>query len=112
MPILSLEPKMNESEYYAGEISDAELNAIADAGDYYLEEARYNHMPSKEDLSQLEFDGNVFLLLERRAQGRPRLSIPAVIGTIQLYLKTKQSLNRLGPLPAPFFPPKWKLTVA
>ena len=64
---------MNESEYYAGEISDVELNAIADGGEFYLEESGYNHVPTKEDLSQLEFDGNLFLLFDliRQARGKP-----------------------------------------
>ena len=55
---------MNESEYYAGEISDAELNAIADAGEFYLKECGYNCMPSKEQIRQILYEGNTFLDLD------------------------------------------------
>jgi hypothetical protein len=33
---------MTEEEYYAGDITDAELNAIADAGDFALEEPGFS----------------------------------------------------------------------
>jgi hypothetical protein len=56
---------MNESEYYAGEISDAELNAIADAGDCYLEESGFYLMPSKGEIRQMLYEGNTFLELDR-----------------------------------------------
>jgi hypothetical protein len=57
--------EMNESEYYAGEISDAELNAIADAGDCYLEESGFYLMPSNGEIRQMLYEGNTFLELDR-----------------------------------------------
>lgn len=48
---------MNESEYYANEIADAELDAIADAGEIYLEESGYNYRPTPAELDQMIKEG-------------------------------------------------------
>jgi hypothetical protein len=32
---------MNESEYCAGEFTDADLDALADAGEFYLDESGF-----------------------------------------------------------------------
>ena len=33
---------MNESEYYAGEFTDTDLNVLADAGEFYLDESGFS----------------------------------------------------------------------
>ena len=38
---------MNESEYFANEMADSELDAIADAADFYLEESGFFFMPTQ-----------------------------------------------------------------
>jgi hypothetical protein len=48
---------VNESEYYASEITDAELDAMADAGEIYLEEAGYNYRPTFAELDQMIKEG-------------------------------------------------------
>jgi hypothetical protein len=32
---------MKESEYYAGEFNDSDLNALADTGEFYLDESAF-----------------------------------------------------------------------
>ena len=41
--------KMNdkEAEYYASEFTDAQIDTMADAGDFYLEESGFCLMPTK-----------------------------------------------------------------
>jgi hypothetical protein len=48
---------MNESEYYANEMADAELDAIADAGDFYLEESGFFFMPTQEEMQAMAEEG-------------------------------------------------------
>jgi hypothetical protein len=52
---------MTESEYYAGEIADADLDALADAGDFYLEESGFYYMPSSDELQKLTDMGEALL---------------------------------------------------
>ena len=35
--------EMNDAQYYASEFTDAELDALADAGEFYLEESGFFH---------------------------------------------------------------------
>jgi len=44
---------MNESEYYASEITDAELDRLADSGDFYLDESGFYMMPTQEEMQEM-----------------------------------------------------------
>jgi hypothetical protein len=44
---------MNESEYYATEITDAQLDALADVGEFKLEEQGFFSILSQEDRQAL-----------------------------------------------------------
>ena len=56
---------MNESEYYAVEFSDDILDALAEVGEFYLDESGFYAMPTQEEMrnifrqAQPEFDENV-----------------------------------------------------
>jgi hypothetical protein len=52
---------MTECEYYAGEITNADLDALADAGDFYLEESGFYGMPSSDELQKLAEMGEALL---------------------------------------------------
>ena len=55
---------MNESEYYAGEFNDENLNALAEAGEFYLEESGFYAMPTQEEMQNLARMGEYLLLIE------------------------------------------------
>jgi hypothetical protein len=55
---------MTESEYYAGEFDDADLHALADRGDFHLEESGFYQMPSLEELRQMAEVGETLLLID------------------------------------------------
>ena len=56
---------MSESEYYAGDVSDAELDAVADAGDYYLEKSGFDQvLPSFEQMQKMAELGEALLLID------------------------------------------------
>jgi hypothetical protein len=55
---------MSESEYYAGEFDDTELDALADAGEFYLDESGFYQMPSQEELKRLVDTGEALLLVD------------------------------------------------
>jgi hypothetical protein len=44
--------KMNEQEakYYASEFTDAQIDTMADAGDFYLKESGFYLMPTKAEI--------------------------------------------------------------
>jgi hypothetical protein len=52
---------MNESEYYAGEFTDADLDALADAGDFYLDESGFFLMPTQGEMQKLAEIGETLL---------------------------------------------------
>ena len=52
---------MSESEYYEAEISDNDLHALADAGEFYLEESGYYLRPTQAECQQLMKHGQSFL---------------------------------------------------
>ena len=54
---------MNESEYYAGEFSDTDLNALADAGEFYLDESGFFLMPTQKEMEQLAEMGDRLLFM-------------------------------------------------
>jgi hypothetical protein len=55
---------MNESEYYAGEFADADLDALADAGELYLEESGFFLMPTQEEMRELAEAGETLLFID------------------------------------------------
>jgi hypothetical protein len=55
---------MNESEYYAGEFTDADLNALADAGEVYLDESGFFFMPTQEEMQKLSEMGETLLFID------------------------------------------------
>jgi len=55
---------MNESEYYASEFADADLNALADAGEVYLNESGFFLMPTQEEMQKLSEMGETLLLID------------------------------------------------
>jgi hypothetical protein len=55
---------MNESEYYSGEFTDAHLNALADAGDFYLDESGFFLMPTQGEMQKLAEMGETLLVIE------------------------------------------------
>ena len=56
---------MNESEYYAGEFSDDTLDALAEAGEFYLDESGFYEMPTQEEMQKLARMGETLLLLKK-----------------------------------------------
>ena len=55
---------MNESEYYAGEFNDSDLNALADTGEFYLDESAFFFMPTQKEMQQLAEMGNALLVVD------------------------------------------------
>ena len=55
---------MNESEYYACELSDDKLDALAEAGEFYLDESGFYVMPTQEEMQKLARMGEILLLIE------------------------------------------------
>jgi hypothetical protein len=51
---------MSESEYYAAEISDNDLHALADAAQLYLEESGYYLRPTQAECQQSMKNGQSF----------------------------------------------------
>ena len=43
---------MTEEEYYAGNISDGDIDVLADAGDFMLEKSGFNSTPAQREISQ------------------------------------------------------------
>ena len=56
---------MNESEYYAGEFSDTDLNTLANAGEFYLDESGFFLVPNQKEMQQLAEMGKRLLLMDR-----------------------------------------------
>jgi hypothetical protein len=54
---------MNESDYWAGEISDQDLDNLADAGDYYLDEEGWSFLLTGDQIEKLASNGLLFLSL-------------------------------------------------
>ena len=55
---------MSESEYYTGEFTDTDLNALADVGELYLDEAGFFLMPTQKEMQELAQMGNTLLLID------------------------------------------------
>lgn len=55
---------MNEAEYYTSEFTDAELNALAAAGEFYLEESGFSLLPTQDEMKALAKEGETLLFIE------------------------------------------------
>ena len=55
---------MNESEYWAAEILDQDVDSLADAGDYYLDEEGWSFRLTDNEIEKLANNGRLFLSLE------------------------------------------------
>ena len=55
---------MNESEYYAGEFTDPDLNALADSGEFHLDESGFFLMPTQKEIRELAQMGNNLLFMD------------------------------------------------
>jgi hypothetical protein len=55
---------MTESEYYAGEFADADLDALADAGELYLNESGFFSMPTQKEMRELAEMGETLLFID------------------------------------------------
>ena len=56
---------MNESEYYAGEFSDDIVDALAEAGEFYLAESGFYAMPTQEEMRKLAKMGETLLFIKK-----------------------------------------------
>jgi len=56
---------MTESDYYAREFDDADLAALADSGEYYLDESSFFLMPTQNEMQELAEIGDTLLFLDR-----------------------------------------------
>ena len=59
---------MTEEEYWASEMRDSDLDAAADAGEYFLEESGFNMMPTQAEMQQMAQEGEIILCEQRMAQ--------------------------------------------
>jgi hypothetical protein len=55
---------LQREENYAGEFSDSDLNALADAGELYLDESAFFFMPTQKEMQQLAEMGNTLLVVD------------------------------------------------
>jgi hypothetical protein len=58
------EDNMNEEEYYATELTDAEIDALADAGEFYLDESGFFLMPTQKEMQKLAHMGETLLFID------------------------------------------------
>lgn len=52
---------MSESEYFTSEISDADLDALADAGDFRLDEEAFQYRLTPVEIAGLVKEGNLII---------------------------------------------------
>lgn len=55
---------MSESEYYTSEFTDADLDAQADAGEYYLKDSGFYEMPTQEEIKEMRQVGEALLFID------------------------------------------------
>jgi hypothetical protein len=53
-----------EAEYYAFEFTDAQIDAMADAGDVYLKESDFYLIPTKAEIEKMMVEGEAYLWLK------------------------------------------------
>jgi hypothetical protein len=56
---------MNEAEYYASEFTDTQIDALADAGQCYLNESGFYLMPTREEIDKMAVEGEAIIFVER-----------------------------------------------
>jgi hypothetical protein len=52
---------MSESEYFTSEIADADLDALADAGDFRLDEEAFQYRLTPVEIAGLVKEGNLII---------------------------------------------------
>ena len=55
---------MSESEYYTSEFTDADLDALADAGEYYLKDSGFYEMPTQEEIKEMRQVAEALLFID------------------------------------------------
>ena len=60
---------MTEQEYWASEMRDSDLDAVADTGEYFLEESGFSMMPTHAEMQQMAQEGEIILWKERDGSG-------------------------------------------
>ena len=63
-PLESFKMNDKEAEYYASEFTDAQIDTMADAGDFYLEESGFCLMPTKAEIEKMMVEGEGYLWLK------------------------------------------------
>jgi hypothetical protein len=53
---------MNEAEYFSSEFTDAELDAQADAGEFFLDESGFFSMPTQAEIQEMVVQGEHYCL--------------------------------------------------
>jgi len=53
---------VTEEEYWASEMRDADLNAAAAAGEYFLEKSGFSMMPTQAEMQQMARESEIILL--------------------------------------------------
>ena len=59
---------MTEEEYWASEMRDSDLDAAADAAEYFLEESGFSMMPTQAEMQQMAQEGDIILCEQLMAQ--------------------------------------------
>jgi hypothetical protein len=65
---------MTEDEYLAGEFTDAEIDKLADAGEYFLEEQGFYHKSSECELYNAAFEDERMIYNDESEQGEAELN--------------------------------------
>ena len=55
---------MKQYESYRSEFTDADLDGLAHAGEYYLEESGFYEMPTQEEIKEMRQVGEVLLFID------------------------------------------------
>jgi hypothetical protein len=58
---------MTEEEYRASEMRDSDLDAAADAGEYFLEQSGFSMMPTQAEMQHMAQEGEIILSEQRMA---------------------------------------------
>jgi hypothetical protein len=64
---------MNEGEYYATETTDAEIDAQADSGEFFLDASAFYFMPTCEDIRLMMIEGERIYIEELERDMRKEL---------------------------------------
>lgn len=81
-----------EAEYYASAFTDAQIDTMADAGDFYLEESGFCLMPTKAEIEKMMVEGEGYLWLK---EVRPTLKLSVIcfliLGNVILIWESQRS---------------------